>query len=264
MLDDIEQLDLYEQAQKKIKKISDQYKKRRDLPDEEVYKLYKTIDKDVAINYHEMMQQETATEYDNTVFFIITYIQLKYLHYLNNRQFFKLSYGELIDTGLVVWNKDPMFMTQMELYESLFHISRQWNNHMNGYSSDLDNYILSLKIRLGTLMKANDLSVQILDGSSSWIENGKASWIFFIDCMTMIGQMQHFMMIFRRIEKFDSTTITIMSLSKKNMKYSLEDITEKLKKYIMTRFNSNTVEMNREVLKEYMSENFMALGEPFR
>src|SRR3972149_881135 len=209
MLDDIEQLDLYEQAQKKIKKISDQYKKRRDLPDEEVYKLYKTIDKDVAINYHEMMQQETATEYDNTVFFIITYIQLKYLHYLNN-------------------------------------------------------YILSLKIRLGTLMKANDLSVQILDGSSSWIENGKASWIFFIDCMTMIGQMQHFMMIFRRIEKFDSTTITIMSLSKKNMKYSLEDITEKLKKYIMTRFNSNTVEMNREVLKEYMSENFMALGEPFR
>ena len=107
MPNDIEQLDLYEDAQKKIKKVSAQYKRRRELSDEEVYEIYKTIDKDVAINYHEMMRQETAAEYDNTIFFILSYIQLKYLYYLESRHFFKLSYGDLITTGMVVWNKHP-------------------------------------------------------------------------------------------------------------------------------------------------------------
>ena len=280
MLGDIEQLDLYEDAQTKIKKVSEQYKKRKEFSNEEVYEIYETIDEDVAINYHDMMRQETAAEYDNTIFFILAYIQLKYLYYLDTRHFFKLSYGNLISTGMVVWNKHPageplsllrsiidlfvLGMSQMELYESLFHISRQWNSHMNAYSHDLDMYILLLKIRLGHLMKAPALDSQSLDGVTSWIEKGKASWNFFIDCMTMIGQIQHCMMIFKYIEKLDSTEITITTLSKKNLKYSLEDTVEKLKNYITTRFKSNIVEMKREALKEYFSEYFMALGEPFR
>lgn len=135
---------------------------------------------------------------------------------------------------------------------------------MNTYSHDLDTYILLLKIRLGHLMKAPALDEHSLDGITSWIENGKASWVFFIDCMTMIGQMQHYLMIFKHIEKFDNVTITITTLSRKNLKYSLEDTVDKLKKYVIARFNSNIVEMNREELKEYLSEYFMALGEPFR
>lgn len=170
-----------------------------------------------------------------------------------------MKYDNLTHTGLVLWDKHPSELTQVELYECVYNIATKWCTKIDIITLDLQRYILLLKIRFAYLIKAYDPENKNLDGIKEWIDNNKPSWLYYVDVISMFGKMSQYIMIRRKIKKFTIKNID-HNITQEYL-YNFDNLKRNIQDYIKKHIEIESVKLNKEKIKEYISDKIIPLGE---
>ena len=96
----------------------------------------------------------------------------------------------------------------------------------------------------------------LLDGE---LENGKVTWKFFVDSYTMLYKVS----IIHEINRWISQKRMLIPASI-GIKYTIDSIAKGIETIIQTRFETESIELEKENLKEDLSVATMTLGEDVR
>lgn len=234
----------------------DKFNDARELIVSSFYHSYKTNKDNPRVlftKYQEIQRllfssRETLMDNDVTVglycnpFFCLGHIQMCILHLLD--------IPHLVDSYPTLWEGD---LSQCELYETVYQIAQSKN-----ISPEMDSYILFLKKHLARLYRGGG----VLDGMPTWIHKTKpsrASFIYFIDVFYMLYLIECDIQVHTYIETF-------ALLAPKNIRtrYCYSCILEKVNTFASNRLNLDSVEFDKDTLKEYLAEYICPLGEEVR